>query len=100
MPREDVERSLTVPTSCQKSGDNINMPYGIRGAVSLLKPCEETRARVFADLGGMEEYGNRKLVVGPDEMYLTRMYMDCWTHVHHKVGFIMVHRRDSRGSTG
>ena len=97
VPREDVERSLTVPTSSQKSGDNVNMPYGIRGAVSLLEPSEETRSRVFADLDGMEEYGNRNLVVGPDEMYLTRMYMDSWTHIHHKVAFIMVHRHDGRG---
>eukprot|EP00873_Tetraselmis_striata_P016516 jgi/Tetstr1/436780/TSEL_025560.t1 len=52
--------------------------------MTVLMPCEVTRGCIFSDLSSMQEYGSRKLVVGPDEMYLTRLYADAWSPVHHK----------------
>lgn len=35
---------------------------------------------------GTTSYGEDRLVVGPDEWYITNKFLECWTHVDHKVG--------------
>ncbi|CAD7704005.1 unnamed protein product [Ostreobium quekettii] len=87
LPRTIVEESL-------KNGQGR---YGVRGCLLVMEPCEATLARIRAKVEAREHYGSVESMVGPDELLITRYFINEWSHIHAKYGWVSWADREELG---
>eukprot|EP00803_Ostreobium_quekettii_P002715 evm.model.scf_361.8 EVM.evm.TU.scf_361.8 scf_361:54782-58631(-) len=87
LPRTIVEESL-------KNGQGR---YGVRGCLLIMEPCEATLARIRAKVEAREHYGSVESMVGPDELLITRYFINEWSHIHAKYGWVSWADREELG---
>eukprot|EP00899_Mesostigma_viride_P005625 jgi/Mesvir1/15063/Mv14713-RA.1 len=80
-PHQQQQQQQQSPQQQGNSHAQRHMPYGVRGCLAVLEPDMRVLGEIKGMLAARGEYGEKRLVVGPDELLLTTLFMDRWTHI-------------------